>query len=135
MAMYLASLSGGFGKPSRRSAVLSAVMGLRIRRVSREAFTRWLPSLVPFVVIVGAHLIFRRLYYGDWLPHTYYAKLEFASQGERLARLFAGGAEELRAKLMALGEAIGGSAGPWLTLAGLAAVGTSGNSEDRSRPN
>jgi hypothetical protein len=27
-----------------------------------------------FVVIVGAHLVFRVRYYGDWFPNTYYAK-------------------------------------------------------------
>ena len=28
-----------------------------------------------YVAIVGSHLTFRRLYYGDWLPNTYYAKV------------------------------------------------------------
>ena len=28
----------------------------------------------PFVLLVGAHLVFRLAYYGEWLPNTYYAK-------------------------------------------------------------
>ena len=28
----------------------------------------------PFVVLVGAHFLFRYAYYGEWLPNTYYAK-------------------------------------------------------------
>jgi arabinofuranosyltransferase len=34
-----------------------------------------LSSLLPFVLVVGAHFVFRRLYYGAWLPNTYYAKV------------------------------------------------------------
>ena len=30
--------------------------------------------LVPFVVLVAAHFLFRYGYYGEWLPNTYYAK-------------------------------------------------------------
>ena len=29
----------------------------------------------PFVVLVSAHLAFRLVYYGEWLPNTYYAKI------------------------------------------------------------
>jgi arabinofuranosyltransferase len=32
-------------------------------------------GLVLFALVVGAHVAFRRLYYADWLPNTYYAKL------------------------------------------------------------
>ena len=28
----------------------------------------------PFVVLVGAHYLFRYTYYGEWVPNTYYAK-------------------------------------------------------------
>ena len=28
----------------------------------------------PFVVLVAAHFLFRYVYYGEWLPNTYYAK-------------------------------------------------------------
>ncbi len=30
--------------------------------------------IAPFVVLVGAHFLFRYAYYGEWLPNTYYAK-------------------------------------------------------------
>ena len=30
--------------------------------------------VVPFVLLVGAHFLFRYAYYGEWLPNTYYAK-------------------------------------------------------------
>ena len=30
--------------------------------------------VVPFVVLVVAHFLFRYAYYGEWLPNTYYAK-------------------------------------------------------------
>ena len=32
----------------------------------------WLAA--PFVVLVGAHFLWRHAYYGEWLPNTYYAK-------------------------------------------------------------
>ena len=53
-----------------------AVAALRLRRVAREALPRWLAGLVPFAALVGAHFLFRRAYYGDWLPNTYYAKVD-----------------------------------------------------------
>ncbi len=30
--------------------------------------------VVPFVVLVAVHFVFRYTYYGEWLPNTYYAK-------------------------------------------------------------
>ena len=35
---------------------------------------RLLYLAVPFVVLVGAHFLWRYAYYGEWLPNTYYAK-------------------------------------------------------------
>lgn len=35
--------------------------------------------LGPVVMIVVAHLLWRRTYYGDWLPNTFYAKVGFTS--------------------------------------------------------
>ena len=32
----------------------------------------WLAA--PFVVLIGAHFLWRYAYYGEWLPNTYYAK-------------------------------------------------------------
>ena len=48
------------------------------RRVATGTWRRdwrsiaWL--VVPCVVLVGAHYLFRYSYYGEWLPNTYYAK-------------------------------------------------------------
>ena len=53
-----------------------AVAALHLGRVARQALPRWLAGLVPFAVLVGGHLLFRRAYYGDWLPNTYYAKVD-----------------------------------------------------------
>ena len=35
---------------------------------------RLLYLAAPFVVLVGAHFLWRYAYYGEWLPNTYYAK-------------------------------------------------------------
>jgi len=36
---------------------------------------------VTFVLPFGSYLIFRRLYFGDWLPNTYYAKQQISMVG------------------------------------------------------
>jgi arabinofuranosyltransferase len=41
---------------------------------TREAWLRLGAIVVPFLLLVAAHYLFRRGYYGDWLPNTYYAK-------------------------------------------------------------
>ena len=47
----------------------------RIRSLAARIPRRELLCLIaPFAVLVGAHLIFRFAYYGEWLPNTYYAK-------------------------------------------------------------
>ncbi len=44
---------------------------LRARRfTARNA----LAAAAPFLALVGTHLLWRRAYYGEWLPNTYYAK-------------------------------------------------------------
>ncbi len=48
----------------------AAQVALALRR---ERPRVWLGSMWPFA-LVAAHLVSRRLYYGDWLPNTYYAK-------------------------------------------------------------
>lgn len=42
------------------------------RRFSWRATLAW---ALPFAVLVGSQLAFRRAYYGEWLPNTYYAKV------------------------------------------------------------
>jgi len=50
-------------------------------RVAYEGNTRRLSIrhlamvVLPFAVLVGGHLLFRLVYYGDWLPNTFYAKV------------------------------------------------------------
>ena len=58
--------------PSASAFVLSAlVLRVRLGAISRRFVLEWL----PFAVIVGAQFMFRRLYYHEWLPNTYYAKI------------------------------------------------------------
>jgi len=42
---------------------------------ARRAFRTALVWLAPFVLLVGAHFLWRRAYYGAWLPNTFYAKV------------------------------------------------------------
>jgi hypothetical protein len=56
------------------ASVLGAVLAVRWRELAR----RWpwtLASAGLYAGVVGAHYGFRRLYYGEWLPNTYYAKV------------------------------------------------------------
>ena len=52
-----------------------AAAGFYLARRGRLAAGRFLLELWPFVVLVGGHYVFRRLYYHEWLPNTYYAKV------------------------------------------------------------
>lgn len=47
--------------------------------------------LLPFVLVIGSHYLWRRAYYGYWLPNTFYAKVPAAwwGQGGRYCWLFA----------------------------------------------
>jgi arabinofuranosyltransferase len=49
------------------------VAGTVLARSGRPV-ARVLPGLAIFVGIVAAHFAFRLVYYGEWLPNTYYAK-------------------------------------------------------------
>jgi arabinofuranosyltransferase len=48
-------------------------LGVAMFAQRREAL-RWISLALPFAMIIGAHLAFRRLHYGDWVPNTYHAK-------------------------------------------------------------
>lgn len=50
-----------------------AVLALLLTTPRRRAAVRIGLCAVPFAL----HLVFRRAYYGDWLPNTYYLKLQF----------------------------------------------------------
>lgn len=54
-------------------AACAAAALVLLRRVPLAGYLRgWL----PFVLMVGGHVLFRRLYYQAWFPNTYYAKLD-----------------------------------------------------------
>ncbi len=56
----------------------AAVIGYEIYRCIRSkqsgGYERILSFLVPVLLIVGIHALWRSSYYGDWLPNTFYAK-------------------------------------------------------------
>lgn len=59
------------------AAMIHRALFPRLVRGRAELFDRAraaLPVVVPFAVIVAAHVLFRRLYYDSWLPNTFYAK-------------------------------------------------------------
>ena len=58
--------------PALAAAALGALWLSRRQRLDAR---RWAMAWLPFAALVGGHLVFRRLYYGDWLPNTYYAKV------------------------------------------------------------
>jgi hypothetical protein len=51
------------------------VSALALVRAGRERLLRFARGWVPCAALVAAHFVFRRLYYHDWLPNTYYAKV------------------------------------------------------------
>ncbi|OWY73384.1 hypothetical protein B7486_03305 [cyanobacterium TDX16] len=56
-----------------------AILGVRLLVQLRRRRFRLQPMLIWMLVyggIVGGHYLFRRFYYGDWLPNTYYAKVD-----------------------------------------------------------
>ena len=61
--------------PAALTGAFVAHLLARIRSIAARIDWRDLLCLIaPFAVIVGAHLLFRYTYYGEWLPNTYYAK-------------------------------------------------------------
>jgi tetratricopeptide (TPR) repeat protein len=99
--------------------LLCALEVVAARTKWRESLMVALRALGAFGLLWGPFLAFRLLRFGLPFPHTYYAKLTHASQGERLKALLASSGSELRAKLWGLGEAFAGPAGPWLLAGGL----------------
>ncbi len=69
----------GLAALTRPEALLfgPAVMVVWAWRAWRDGALRMGNALrlgVPFGLLVGSHLLWRRSYYGEWLPNTYYAK-------------------------------------------------------------
>ena len=66
---------GNPASPTAPTGAFVAHLLARIRSIAdRIAWRDLLCLIAPFAVIVGAHLLFRYAYYGEWLPNTYYAK-------------------------------------------------------------
>ncbi len=68
-----------FAAATRPEMVLLAPMSrlcfLPARRRRRAAVSRTVRDAILFAVVVGGVWIWRRSYYGEWLPNTYYAKM------------------------------------------------------------
>lgn len=71
--LALAALTRPDGMLIGGCAMAAAAAVLAIRR--RLRFADVAAHALVFGGIVGAHLLFRHAYYGDWVPNTYYAKV------------------------------------------------------------
>ena len=71
--LALATLTRPDGLLISGCAFVTAGAYLWVRR--RAALPGYVRGLLPFAVLVAGHFAFRRIYYGDWLPNTYYAKV------------------------------------------------------------
>ena len=76
-ALVFASAIGAYALlgPARRwLAARSRAHDVDAGAAWREGVVRLAALISPFVILVATHYVFRRVYYGDWLPNTYYAK-------------------------------------------------------------
>ena len=76
----IAGLCFGLAALTRPEGVLLGALGFgAIALFLRDRWGKGVPWLVRsgavFGGLVGAHFAFRRAYYGEWLPNTYYAKV------------------------------------------------------------
>lgn len=71
--LALAALTRPDGMLIGGAALATAAAVLAARR--RLRFGELAAHALVFGGIVGAHLLFRHAYYGDWVPNTYYAKV------------------------------------------------------------
>jgi hypothetical protein len=95
--------------------LVAALAADRARSRGPGSAVRWLGVVVT---IVGPFLLFRRLYFGSWLPNTYYAKA-----GAPFPVLIARGWEYMRGCLGSIVPSFGGS-GDFVVLLGALAVVT-----------
>lgn len=59
-------------------ALFTAIAGAALlldRLRGRAPWRALLIGVVPWIVLVGGHLLWRHAYYGEWLPNTYHAKV------------------------------------------------------------
>ena len=92
--------------------VVAALAADRARSQGAVAAVRWVGVVAA---IVGPFLVFRRLYFGSWLPNTYYAKA-----GAPFPVLIARGFEYLRGCLASIVPSFGASGDAIVVLGGLA---------------
>jgi len=69
--LALASLT----RPDGVLISLAAIAGMALRFRGRLGLRLVLVSLGIYVFLVAGHFAFRLVYYGEWLPNTYYAKV------------------------------------------------------------
>jgi hypothetical protein len=72
-------------------AIAAAFFALDVIR-RRRALDRFVAWALPCALIVGTHFVWRRWYYGFWLPNTFYAKVPglYVEQGVRWLALYLG---------------------------------------------
>jgi arabinofuranosyltransferase len=73
LALGLAGLTRPEGPMLFAGVVAWYFLDSRLRQ--RFSFKELLFLALPFVLLCGAHYLFRYSYYGQWLPNTYYAKV------------------------------------------------------------
>ncbi|MCC7396028.1 MAG: EF-hand domain-containing protein [Planctomycetes bacterium] len=86
-ATALAAAATGLARPEGHLAVAATVVLFVMLGWRRRRGLAAVAVLVATLPVAG-HLVFRRLYYGDWLPCTYYAK-NVAAWPESGVRFFA----------------------------------------------
>ena len=74
LAIAFAAAACGLARPEGHLAVAATVVLLVWWGLAARLPWRGLAAAAVAVLPVAAHLVFRRVYYGDWLPCTYYAK-------------------------------------------------------------
>jgi hypothetical protein len=79
-------------RPEGLLLFLASLMCRLLMRPKGASFREAVAPVGIFVLIVGAHTLWRLQYYGEWFPNTFYAKTAFSSQvlarGMRYMRLF-----------------------------------------------
>jgi arabinofuranosyltransferase len=80
----LAALARPEGNIFAATAGLFFLVEMLQRKRAPRAFLAW---VLPLVLIVGSHLVWRRAYYGYWLPNSFYAKVS-GFWGEQAYRYF-----------------------------------------------
>lgn len=68
------------------AGLAGGVLALDVLR-GRASFRSLVTWAAPLVVLVGAHFLWRRAYYGFWWPNTFYAKVNSARPDEGLRYL------------------------------------------------